>query len=224
MSGGYDGPGRYRHYKGGEYEVLGLAARVETFADDETVIEVVYRSVKPAPPLSKVAFVTRTLDDFNEHVQVGYEPSDSHEVKGGVSTFLPRFQRIRPITALYFGTSGGEAGHYWATSGNRSVGWEKRQWIANNLPWGEYVDGKLYPNEKQGECNLLYKDGWTAIAFANRIDDSRGGCNSNFFFDTTLTFEQAVEEARRQFPSIMERIDQAFELRLIQDQRGTTTA
>jgi hypothetical protein len=62
----------------------------------------------------------------------------------------------------------------------------------------------------QGQCYRHHKDGWTAIAFANRTDDSRGGSNSVFFFEADLAFQECVAAARDLFPQVMESLP--FEL------------
>lgn len=54
-------PGRYRHYKGGEYEVLGVARHSETLKP-----VVVYRPLYGAPELW-----VRPHDMFVEEVEVG---------------------------------------------------------------------------------------------------------------------------------------------------------
>lgn len=84
---GYSGPGRYRHYKGGEYEVLGLAVREES-KEAGWVTEVVYRPLTPGSLLDdrEEAFWTRVLDDFNAEVR-GVGP----ECVGAV---IPRFERV----------------------------------------------------------------------------------------------------------------------------------
>ena len=210
----YDGPGRYRHYKGEEYEVLGLALREETkHAITTPITEVVYRPLTPGSILEQrdEVFWTRILDDFNANVKNPNATTDHPEWK-----YVPRFKLIRRINAFYFGTAHGQAGHYFFTVEGKHLRYDTTKF----LPWKE-IDGKLNPNEQQGVCRLHYKDGWTAIAFANRIDDRRPGSNSAFFFDTTLTFGQAVAEARKQFPWIMERIDQSFELRMVEEHPTT---
>lgn len=72
MAGGYDGPGRYRHYKGGEYEVLGLAIREETkqFGPSGWTQEVVYRPLTPGSMLDtgNEEFWTRTRQAFDAPV------------------------------------------------------------------------------------------------------------------------------------------------------------
>jgi hypothetical protein len=103
MSLNYEGSGIYRHYKGGEYEVLGLAVREETLSKlgegiggvvcdpefdyrvvqktPEGVTVVVYRPLTPGSLLEKrdETMWTRELSDFNERVDDGT---------------VPRFERI----------------------------------------------------------------------------------------------------------------------------------
>jgi hypothetical protein len=60
----YHGPGRYRHYKGNEYEVLGLAVREDTRDDeDNAILDVIYKSDEEAMP--GVSHWSRRLDDFD---------------------------------------------------------------------------------------------------------------------------------------------------------------
>jgi hypothetical protein len=65
--------GRYRHYKGGEYEVLGTARHSET---EETLV--LYRPLYGGGDLW-----VRPLEMFCESVEVGGEP-------------VPRFELIAP--------------------------------------------------------------------------------------------------------------------------------
>lgn len=83
--GNYQGPGRYRHYKGGEYEVLGLALREDSI-DKNGVVKpsevdgsqfVIYRPLTVGSLLERRRedFWARDLDDFDamvsrEHGQV----------------------------------------------------------------------------------------------------------------------------------------------------------
>ena len=88
----YSGPGIYRHYKGGLYEVLGLGLKEDTVVKPDSpdagpeVICVVYR---PVPFHAKESmldsrdeeFWLRELDDFNA------------TVKRGETGSAPRFRR-----------------------------------------------------------------------------------------------------------------------------------
>ena len=76
----YQGPGVYRHYKGGLYHVLGLAVREETVAKPgedhnqiwpkEGVTVVVYEPMTEGSLLECRAesFWTRDIDDFNRQI------------------------------------------------------------------------------------------------------------------------------------------------------------
>ncbi len=76
---GYSGPGRYRHYKGGEYEVLGVALREDSIdkggvmppEQSPGVQFVIYRPLTPRSLLEKRAedFWARELSDFNAMVE-----------------------------------------------------------------------------------------------------------------------------------------------------------
>jgi hypothetical protein len=88
----YEGPGRYRHYKGGEYEVLGLAVREESKGRtwQHAITEVIYRPLSPGSllpgPLGQ-EFWSRQLDDFNQYVG---PLTHGNEARGAV----PRFEKI----------------------------------------------------------------------------------------------------------------------------------
>jgi hypothetical protein len=114
-----------------------------------------------------------------------------------------------PVTRRFYFGCGSEAGHYYWTPGRH--GMAKTRWLSaadHGLPWGR-VDGQLTPRgrEVQGEALLHHKDGWTALAFWDRSVDTRGGCNSVFFFDSRLSFEQALADAREHFPQVFARFD-----------------
>ena len=68
----YQGPGRYKHYKGGEYLVLGLAIREETKENTPWTTEVVYKPMTPGSLLDDLqeTFWTRVLGDFNGFVKI----------------------------------------------------------------------------------------------------------------------------------------------------------
>jgi hypothetical protein len=82
----YQGPGRYRHYKGGEYEVMGLAIAEATLDQ----VEVIYRPWV-YQDLGKIAgwdsesveFWRRPLDDFNQYVSIDGEMAPRFEKIGG---------------------------------------------------------------------------------------------------------------------------------------------
>ena len=69
-------PGKYRHYKGREYEVLGVALHSET--KEELVV---YRALYDSPEFGKNALWARPKTSFLENVTVA-----------GKS--VPRFQKL----------------------------------------------------------------------------------------------------------------------------------
>lgn len=77
----YEGPGQYQHYKGGQYEILGLAMH-----ESELYRLVVYRPLTPGSKLdgTPVEFWARPEEDFNESVEV--------EISGTLKK-LPRFEK-----------------------------------------------------------------------------------------------------------------------------------
>lgn len=79
----YFGPGRYRHYKGGEYEVIGVALTEATLSP-----VVVYHPVDSASlPYFMSAYDatmwTRPLHEFNQEVSSGTEGES-----------VPRFKKV----------------------------------------------------------------------------------------------------------------------------------
>lgn len=58
----YKGPGKYEHYKGGHYKILGLA-RNESFLDDAWVLYQLYNTK------SKDEYYIRSIKDFNKDVE-----------------------------------------------------------------------------------------------------------------------------------------------------------
>ncbi len=79
MNYNYEGPGRYRHYKGGEYEVLGLGREEATH---RTVVIYIAHAFQIEDP--NILFWTRPLDDFNETVH--------KSLKSPI--LVPRFTRL----------------------------------------------------------------------------------------------------------------------------------
>lgn len=104
----------------------------------------------------------------------------------------------------YFGTRG-RPGHWLVDEQRRSVDTNHKYGEDFRFDWPgpwHHIDGVLNPSERQGEAALHHKDGWTALAFANRTDDKRGGSNSVFFFDALLTFDEAVAAAKKAWPDV----------------------
>lgn len=90
----YQGPGRYRHYNGGEYEVIGLSIDVTNEAGFDGQICVVYRTTTDSlmamvgrkGVVLEVEFAARSLDEFNQQVR-----DTGPECVGAV---VPRFEKI----------------------------------------------------------------------------------------------------------------------------------
>lgn len=117
--------------------------------------------------------------------------------------------------ALYFGCL--DTGHYlWSIADGRYT----HEWKCVT-PWPK-IDGELQPGcgsapiwkltQEQSAGQLHHRDGWTAIAFWDRTGDERGNSNSTFLFDATLTFTEALEQARIHFPEIVARMEAAAPL------------
>jgi hypothetical protein len=91
----YQGPGRYRHYKGSEYEVLGLGIH-EHAKDNEPgfsphdpqQLYVIYKPLTPGGLLdhSLSDFWIRGLSDFNDFV--------NHPLIHPSHQLVPRFEKI----------------------------------------------------------------------------------------------------------------------------------
>lgn len=94
----YQGPGTYRHYKGGSYEVLGLALQEDSIeksgglVGDAGITFVIYRPLSPGSLLEtrKQDFWARELSDFNAGVVVPQDGTDD----GVWEAPAPRFERI----------------------------------------------------------------------------------------------------------------------------------
>lgn len=74
----YQGPGRYRHYKGGEYEVLGLVVDEV----DAATLRVIYRPIDKMPDdVVQADFWSRPLGEFNDEIDF-------------TDNSVPRFQKV----------------------------------------------------------------------------------------------------------------------------------
>lgn len=92
-SSNYQGPGVYKHYKGGSYDVIGLAVKEDTVDKENTredSIEIVGQVLVVYKPLTsgsllprlvsmdegmssaKVEYWAREINDFNQLVQINY--------------------------------------------------------------------------------------------------------------------------------------------------------
>lgn len=97
----YDGPGIYRHYKGGEYEVLGLGfgerhKEVGFELTDPAQQQVVYRPLTPGSLLddTEVAFWLRPLRDFDADVEI---PQGTSTPTYSGDDYVPRFDKISEL-------------------------------------------------------------------------------------------------------------------------------
>ena len=107
----YQGPGIYRHYKGGEYLVLGLGLKEDTvnkravpndvYAEWRVpeVVCVVYMPLTPGSMLESrdETFWLRELSDFNEWVDFGSQAL-SAATHALTHRKTPRFRKIRDLT------------------------------------------------------------------------------------------------------------------------------
>ena len=91
----YDGPGRYQHYKGGEYDVVGLGMEEATHR-----IVVIYIAHAFQIPDPGVIFWTRPLDDFNAMVVPRVPVSDEDQFKPPEQT--PSMVDDRPLPVPRF--------------------------------------------------------------------------------------------------------------------------
>lgn len=217
----YQGPGKYEHYKGGKYRVLGLALQENTVVkpdDDDRIFEhtdptvfVIYQPLTPGSMLENRSedFWARELDDFNEDVRTGI--SD-------VNDMVPRFKKMNVTKAYYFGCYKG-VGHGLYEHGEMRPIYTIRDRDDNQFPFNpDTLDGKYAPgghttghsstaSQRLGQVAVHHVEGWTIIAMWDRSVDSRGNSNAAFIFnDPDLNFDAAMAEAVHFFPDIMSRI------------------
>jgi hypothetical protein len=81
---------------------------------------------------------------------------------------------------------------------------------------------KTEPYQKEGAAKLTHTDNLTILGFWDRSGDPRGGCNSNFIAVGTHSFSTMIEEAKKAFPTIFERIN--FEIKEYKEQCETQSA
>ena len=79
----YEGPGQYRHYKGGHYYALGLGIKEDTKGTPNEVVCVIYRPLTSGSILEeqKEDFWLRELEDFNASISIH-------------GTLIPRFDLL----------------------------------------------------------------------------------------------------------------------------------
>jgi hypothetical protein len=83
----YKGPGRYRHYKGMEYEVIGRAEREATKHLKRPIIDVIYKPASAQGKECRGDFWSRRLEVFNDDVG---PLTHGDEARG----FVPRFEKV----------------------------------------------------------------------------------------------------------------------------------
>ena len=114
---------------------------------------------------------------------------------------------------LYFGCPRSGVGHYLQAPGGDILQ------CRNATPWGNGIDGRLAPacdasgrvTEAQGLIAVHRKDGWTALAWWDRSQDTRPGSNSAIFVASPdIGPEAALALGRKQFPWVFKRMK--FEL------------
>lgn len=113
------------------------------------------------------------------------------------------------IDCFYFGCWG-RPGHYLFAPNGQHV-YEHTHALPPDFPVKVCtLDGGLlgYPQrEVEGEAVLTLIRNWTIISFWDRTVDHRGACNSNFVMRGRLLFDQAIEVAKSQYPTIFARFN-----------------
>lgn len=81
-------------------------------------------------------------------------------------------------------------------------------------PWGDHIDGRFTPKSRhaQGSALLTHADGWTVLGVHDYTVDRRGNSHSTFAFVGTLSYDEAVEAATREFPEVMRRLGNITQL------------
>jgi hypothetical protein len=64
--------------------------------------------------------------------------------------------------------------------------------------------------EIQGVAHIHFVQGWTIVAWWDRSEDRRGGCNANFIARGRCRFEGMLRLAREHFPAEMQRMERAY--------------
>lgn len=68
--------------------------------------------------------------------------------------------------------------------------------------------------QTQGRAFIHYVDGWTIVAWWDRSEDKRGGCNANFLAEGRFGFATMLDIARKVFPREMRRMEAAYPITL----------
>lgn len=78
----------------------------------------------------------------------------------------------------------------------------------------EEVCGRSSEPEHEGRGFIHYIDGWTVIAWWDRSEDKRYGCNAAFLVEGRHRFAAALDLARESFPREMTRMEAAYPVTL----------
>lgn len=121
----------------------------------------------------------------------------------------------RPDAPVYYFGCIERAGHYLWTRGTHGPRTDHDRERTLTLLFGG-LDGVLCwsnaparysyeRDETEGLALVTHRAGWTALAFWDRSVDKRGGCNSAFIAEGTLTFAQLVRRAKSRWPEVWAR-------------------
>lgn len=113
-----------------------------------------------------------------------------------------------PEHAWFFGCKNGPGHHLWLPN-LRTADYDVPPACRYGIGPFKRIDGYLTPTEttKQSAAAIHHADGWTALAMHDYSADSRPGSNANFVFDSDISWDMAIEQARAFFPGIVARIE-----------------
>lgn len=124
--------------------------------------------------------------------------------RAGRISYPPREPRT-----YYFGVWKGSGGHLLRDAEGEPVDMRALpiQFRLARLDGGFLPPVDASPDERQPEglAAIHQVAGWTVLSFFDRSGDARYGSHSTFLLEGTLAFEDAVEAARRAFPSVWAR-------------------
>lgn len=90
----YDGPGRYRHFKGDEYEVLGVGL-TEDAGEPAVIYRPLFAQGQRLLMLAGADFWTRPLEDFDATVlRTADRPAGPGAQDVARTAFMPRFEKL----------------------------------------------------------------------------------------------------------------------------------
>lgn len=153
-----------------------------------------------------------------ERARLGWPPVTSVTLGNAIQ------RRTAESPVYFFGCAKGTygetaAGHYLYVEGPQHDKFPRRigipQYERHPIPLGELrIDGGFCPHygnrRSYAKAKLTHWKGWTALGFWDSSGDTRPGSDSNFFMEGTLRFEDAMAEAMRAFPEIIERAETKY--------------